>query len=261
MSQQGQAVARWEPTQIREVDLAVAYWLRAPLLPYHYRDRDGKARVGDVVIACLLLDALGVSPRAALAETFVIKGRVGFKGTLLAALAARVGWDLEPVSESPESSTWRIRRLDDCPPKVCPHWYPPKTITMAEAKQAGWTKRSTSNPEQPSQYELIPDRMLSWRCITWLIDHHAPGVRFGIEPSPVARQRGATLDWDTGPESAPSVGEVDDGPVPAEIAPGPAEPPATSAPGRERVPVEVIDNSPEARGMEPSDERDPGRPF
>jgi hypothetical protein len=105
-------------------------------------------------------------------------------------------------------------------------------------------------------YELMPERMLSWRSITWLIDHYAPGVRLGIEST---LPKNVTLDWvewDAGGRVGAEpdlLGEVDDG-----VAPTPAEPepPAPQLEERQpsqarsdQPPQELYDNLPEARGM------------
>jgi hypothetical protein len=216
-------VVAWEPTGIHEVDRAVLRWKPATMVPFHFKDQQGNVRIDDLTLACLVLYDLGVRPGPNLPEVFVIKGRVGFSGKLLAALAARQGWDLEPVEETPERCTWRIRQLDMCDPMACVHWKPSKSITMADAERAGWSRRSPRSPDTPSTYELMPDRMLSWRCITWLIDHYAPGVRLGIE-GPI-RQAGGLLDDVVG--VGPTPGEVGDGSAPAA----------------------VYDDAPEARGM------------
>jgi hypothetical protein len=249
----GQAVVKWEPTGIREVDIAVRRNWRSTLCPAHFKNNDGSVRIDDLTLACLVLHELGEKPLLAIGDVYVIKGVTRFKGNLLARLAARAGWDLEMVEETAEQATWRIRYLADCGPApclsdVCPHWKPARTITYRQAKKAGWGEAS-------GMYEKMPDRMLGWRCITYLVDHYAPGVRFGIDDR--VASHGATIDWGAGTEP-PSVGEVATAPAPHKL-PGPDETPprpsaAVSSQGPDPTPVEVIDRAPEARGMEPPDE-------
>lgn len=270
-SSSGQALEHWEPTGIPAVDSAVRRWLPASMCPSHFKDKDGNVRVADLALACLVLYDLRVPPRPNLPQVFVVRGAVGFTGKLLSALAMREGWDLEEVGTANDgSATWRIRRMDNCLADACPHWKPPRTTTMEMARKAGWTKRKRD--DLPSAYETMGERMLSWRSITWLIDHYAPGVRLGIESN---LPEGAALDWAdydaTGPEL---VGEVGEGPVaspgsvgsdevkgaqvygqtpgqPTGLAPAEAPPPplASPTPVEVVVPDAVYDNLPEARGM------------
>jgi hypothetical protein len=191
--------AAWERTGIVAVDRAALHWQHASMLPRHYRDEAGNARMADVALACLVLYELGVSPTGSLADTFVVGGRVGFQGRLLTALAHRAGYDLEEVSSTPEAATWRIRSEGEA-------WRPPHTVTMEMARRAGWPQRNQS-------YEKMPEIMLGWRAITWLIDRYAPGVRLGIDV------RRSVVDWDEA--------------------------------GDEVVPAEVIDDAPEASDYEP----------
>lgn len=238
----GQALAHYEPTGIREVDRAVARWSLSTLCPAHFKDKDGNVRKADLALACVVLWELGVPVSRNLSEVFVVRASVGFTGKLLSALGRRVGWDLGMVEETATTSTWRIRNLRDCGAQPCPddecrHWRPSRTTTMDMAKQAGWTRRKRE--DLPSAYETMPERMLGWRSMTWLIDHYAPGVRLGIEEwTPQAQARGATLDFGVEP------GAVEGNPPP---------PPALgSAP--DHPPVEVYDRAPEARGYMPDEE-------
>jgi hypothetical protein len=210
-------VERWTPTGIAEVDRAVTVWRPASMVPAQFKDKDGNVKVEDLALAAMWLYVLDVPPIANLPDVYVVKGRVGIMAALQRALVARAGYDLEVVEGTAARAVVRISR----PPG---DWHP-VTVTMQQAEQAGWTRRA--KPDVPSNYELIPDRMLLARACTKAINMYAPGVLRGItaagaliapyddelgvgrhpssgpEPSAVSREREATGDQNSGPEDNP----------------------------------------------------------
>src|SRR5262252_6819020 len=116
-------VVRWEPTGIAEIDLAVARWRPASMVPESFKDKDGNIRLDDLGLAACICYDLGVSPRINLPQLFVIKGAVRLMASLQRALAARAGWDLEEIETGPRACAWRIRPAGcGCPSDTCPHW-------------------------------------------------------------------------------------------------------------------------------------------
>jgi hypothetical protein len=163
---------RWTPTGIDPVDRAVATWRPASMVPAQFKDKDGHVQLADLQLAGMWLYALEVPPVPNLPAVYVIKGRVGIMAELQRALIARAGWDLEVVESTADAATVRIRRAGDR------QWKPAVTVTMADAKRAGWTNRKKA--DVPSNYELIPDRMLAARACTKAISLYAPGALVGI---------------------------------------------------------------------------------
>ncbi len=142
------------------------------------------------------LHVIDVPPLPNLPDVYVISGRVGLMAALQRALAQRAGYDLELVTTTAERAVVVVTFPDG-------RRKPPVEVTIQQAERAGWTKRSRSNPDQPSNYELIPDRMLAARACTKALDLYAPGVRRGIAAAgaPVA-----PLEADSPGESALSGG-------------------------------------------------------
>jgi hypothetical protein len=202
---------RWHPTGIMEVDRAVAVWRPASMAPAQFKDANGRVRVDDLALAACWLYALDISPIPNLPDMYVVKGRVQMMAALQRALVAREGYDLDVVEATATRAVVRISR----PPG---DWHT-VTVTMEQAERAGWTRRA--KPDQPSNYELIPDRMLLARACTKAINMYAPGVLRGIaaagatvaplddvdvgrdEPASGPVSRGETGVENAGPEDNP----------------------------------------------------------
>jgi hypothetical protein len=202
---QTQAVVPWEPTGIEAIDRAVVQWRATDLLPVQFKDRDGRPKLADMALASSVLYALEVPPGPNLPAVYVIKGRVGLMARIQIPLAQRDGWDIEPVEESAEACAVRMRYRGG-------RWKPVIRVTMAQATQAGWTARSRNSPDVPSNYELMPERMLMARAVTKAIGLYAPGVLTGIRTT--MQSVGSDLaDEDEGPDSGPDAeGEPASGP-------------------------------------------------
>jgi hypothetical protein len=204
-------IERWHPTGITDVDLAVAMWRPASMAPAQFKDPNGRVRVDDLGLAAAYAYVLEIPPIPNLPDLYVVKGRVGIMAALQRAMAAREGYDLDVVEATATRAVVRISR----PPGP---WHP-VTVTMEQAERAGWTRRA--KPDQPSNYELIPDRMLLARACTKAINMYAPGVLRGIAAAgaPVA----PLADVDGGRDE-PASGPVPDGEIGVENA-GPEDNP------------------------------------
>lgn len=54
------------------------------------------------------------------------------------------------------------------------------SMSMAQAYEAGWAKRSTRSPNYPSRYEIDPVGMLGNRALTALVKKHYPETLYGL---------------------------------------------------------------------------------
>ena len=193
------------------------------MVPAQFKTQQGQVKMGDLALAATWLHVIDVPPVPNIPDVFVIKGRVGLMAGLQIALAERDGYEIEVVTSTAKMATVRIRQIG------AKDWKPYVTVTYAQAEQAGWTKRSANSPDQPSNYELMPDRMLAARAVTKAIGFYAPGVRRGIR----ARAAGVA---DLADEED---GEITDGSGPgtagsepsATLPPPPDQPPGRRADG------------------------------
>jgi hypothetical protein len=196
------ALERWTPTGIDEIDRAVATWRPASMVPAQFKTKAGAVNVEDLALAAHWLHVLDVPPLPNIPDVYVIKGRVGLMAALQRALAARAGYDLEVTEETDQRATVRIRPAGGA-------WKPSVTVTIEQARQAGWADRSANNPYEPSNYEKIPARMLAARACTHALDLYAAGVRRGIAAAAVSVAEPADNDeFGDLPPGPAAVGEV-----------------------------------------------------
>jgi len=120
----------------------------------------------DVALTIMAGAELGISPMASFRFFDVIEGRVGLTAKALTALAQRSGLIdyLEPVEQTAERATWKIKRKGGS--EVVRTW----TIQMAQA--AGLTGKDN--------WKKYPHRMLSARCKKDLCDDVVPEVAMGM---------------------------------------------------------------------------------
>lgn len=150
------------------VSKAAALWMDSSFVPATYRDKaTGKVREADVYLACHYLAALGLDPRTFFAGTYVVGARVGLMAEAQRVLAARGGYDLEPVSWDATQATVRGRRMGSN------EAWREATVTMEQAVRAKWPDRNPS-------YQTMPDRMLLARASTLWISQYAPAVKYGV---------------------------------------------------------------------------------
>jgi hypothetical protein len=166
----GAGVERYA-TGISVVDQAARTWVDSSMLPAQFKDKDtGVARAGDVLVACLYLDALDMDPRVGLPDVYVVNGRPALLAEAQRALCRRAGIDLEVVTATADLATVAIT-VPGRPRREV-------TVTMDEAVTAGWTKDPKTGE---SMYTKLPHRMLTARACTHAISLYAPDVKRGMD--------------------------------------------------------------------------------
>jgi hypothetical protein len=205
----GAEVERFERTGVALVDRAVLYWGQANLCPRAYRleqKPEGATDWPNLVIAAASLERLECDPIRCLPDTYVVHGTFGIMYPLQVALAQRSGIDVQRVEVDTEHATVLILR-----PGETREQGQLFTVTMADARRAGWADRNPC-------YKTMPQKMLPARATTAAIAAVAPGVLRGIASAvaPVAM-----LDPDLAPGFAPPAG-VGTEARPAPVLPAPA---------------------------------------
>lgn len=180
--QQFGTVVQSEATALRGLD----DWLRAAgsaeqlarqlvhsfFVPQAYKPGNPRdeAAVGIAVAnatgAILLGQSLGLDPLTALQQIYVVHGRPGMYAKLKVALAQAAGhrvWDEEYTAES--ATVCGQRHGTDDLVRI--------TITMEQAKQAGWTSNAA--------YQKTPADMLWARAASRVVDRIAADLLMGIQ--------------------------------------------------------------------------------
>ncbi len=180
--QQFGTVVQSEATALRGLD----DWLRAAgsaeqlarqlvhsfFVPQAYKPGNPRdeAAVGVAVAnatgAILLGQSLGLDPLTALQQIYVVHGRPGMYAKLKVALAQAAGhrvWDEEYTAES--ATVCGQRHGTDDLVRI--------TITMEQAKQAGWTSNAA--------YQKTPADMLWARAASRVVDRIAADLLMGIQ--------------------------------------------------------------------------------
>ena len=162
----GTEVVHWTPSGIDPVDRAVTHYRKSSLAPAQFKDKAGHVKVEDLALAAAWLYALDVPTIPNLPQPVrVIGGRGEHDGRPAAhplepgRLRHRSGG-----GERRTQATVRIRQMGG-------RWKPPVTVTMDQAARAGWTKRKGEHSDTPSNYELMPERMLVARACTKAISN------------------------------------------------------------------------------------------
>jgi len=184
-----QAVERYHHRGDVEVARAVALFRNSPrLVAGAFAPKDGPIDWGAVELACATALDWNLSPLANAHLMPVINNRVYPMAEVCRTLAARAGWNIDIVEDTPESCTGVIYRGDRRPPAL--------TITLAEAKKMGSAATNDN-------YTKDPRAMLRAKVSRRLVLLYCPEVLAGTPPDRVAWEE------DSGP--AP-VGEVRPGP-------------------------------------------------
>lgn len=180
--QQFGTVVQSEATALRGLD----DWLRAAgsaeqlarqlvhsfFVPQAYKvgnPRDEQATaiaVANATGAILLGQSLGLDPLTALQQIYVVHGRPGMYAKLKVALAQAAGhrvWDEEYSAET--ATVCGVRRGTDDVVRI--------TITMEQAKQAGWISNAA--------YQKTPADMLWARAASRVVDRIAADLLMGIQ--------------------------------------------------------------------------------
>lgn len=170
--------------------------------PDEVRDAVGVA-VANATGAILLGQSLGLDPLTSLQQIYVVHGRPGMYAKIKVALALKHGHRVWDEEFGPESVTvCGQRRGTDDVVRI--------TVTMADAKRAGWTSNAA--------YQKTPADMLWARAASRVVDRIAADVLHGIASL-------EDLETDTQPAAAPARVTVEDLAGPAAIAaPAPAAP-------------------------------------
>ena len=122
--------------------------------------------VANATGAILLGQSLGLDPLTALQQIYVVHGRPGMYAKLKVALAQAAGhrvWDEEYTAES--ATVCGQRHGTDDVVRI--------TITMEQAKQAGWTSNAA--------YQKTPADMLWARAASRVVDRIAADLLMGIQ--------------------------------------------------------------------------------
>lgn len=148
--------------QTREIANVLA---SSDLVPPHFQKKPA-----NVLIALEFAQRNDIAPFAAMQSLFVVKGKVGMAATMAISLARK--WNVfaylkyEVTGKDEDLKVKAIATLHDGE-KV------ETEVTMKMAISAGWA----SNP----LYKSIPEQMLKYRAVTFLIRAHFPEVLFGMQ--------------------------------------------------------------------------------
>lgn len=137
--------------------------------------KKGGAEVAHANAFMVLMTAAdaGLNPVTLLQHVHVVSGKVGYSAQFLIARANSSGRfkngieyrvEGDPAKPDTLAVTAYAHRPDGTP-------FPGTTVTMAQARKAGWTK----NPK----YEEMPQQMLMYRAAAFFVRAHAPEVAIG----------------------------------------------------------------------------------
>lgn len=181
-----------DATAITQLFRMAKVWWESGLLPKHV-DSPAKA-----LTIAMMGDALGINYLTALQELYVVHGTVGCKAKLARAMVLRSGLvESYSLVTSATSATFRITR------KGFPEHV--ETVTMEQAKRAGWTKNE--------KYQTEPETMLGERASMRGLRKVFPDVILGLysydELGLTTTTRGEveTIEIDSIPEPAPAQAE------------------------------------------------------
>lgn len=147
--------------------LVHSFFVPAAYKPGNPRDESAVGiAVANATGAILLGQSLGLDPLTALQQIYVVHGRPGMYAKLKVALAQAAGhrvWDEEYSAET--ATVCGVRRGTDDVVRI--------TITMEQAKQAGWTSNAA--------YGKTPADMLWARAASRVVDRIAADLLMGIQ--------------------------------------------------------------------------------
>jgi hypothetical protein len=193
------------------------------------KDAARQVAIANGTAAVLLGITLGLDPMTALQQIYIVKGRPGLYARIKVALLIARGHEVWTDELSDTSATVCGRRLgSDHIERV--------TITIEQAKTAGWTTNDT--------YTKTPADMLYARAAGRVCDRIAPDVLMGIASIEEVPEQPTRVTAEVGPSNGRRVtaAEILAATRPAEPAPAgpstaepdspPADPPAVSAESR-----------------------------
>jgi hypothetical protein len=153
--------------------LAVA-WRRAvglsqsQMVPAHFQNNPQ-----DCFVVVQLALELGINPLTALQNVFMIGGRPAYTAKFALALANRAKVFAGPIRYKVHKAE---KREDLEVTAYAPLWdgdTAEVTLSYRTAMAEGWTRNK--------KYSTIPEQMLRWRAVKWLIDLHCPEILLGFE--------------------------------------------------------------------------------
>lgn len=165
--------------------LAIA-WRRAvglsqsQMVPPHFQNNPQ-----DCFVVVQLALELGINPLTALQNVFMIGGRPAYTAKFALSLANRAKVFAGPVRYKVNKGA---KREDLEVTAYAPLWdgdVAEVTLSYRTAMAEGWTRNK--------KYSSIPEQMLRWRAVKWLIDLHCPEILLGFEFAESAPRGGSSL--------------------------------------------------------------------
>jgi hypothetical protein len=152
---------------LREAYKMAKVFANSQLVPAHLRNKPD-----DCFIALVMAEQLRENPLMVMQNIVIVQGTAGWKAQFVIARANRVGPFKDPITfhteGKGESLSVTARATIASTGTVVE-----RTVTMAMAKAAGWTKNS--------KYQEIPEQMLSYRAATFLVRLYCPEVMMGFQ--------------------------------------------------------------------------------
>ena len=161
-------------TAVQESDPLAVAWRRAvglsqsQMVPPHFQNNPQ-----DCFVVVQLALELGINPLTALQNVFMIGGRPAYTAKFALSLANRAKVFAGPVRYKVNKGA---KREDLEVTAYAPLWdgdVAEVTLSYRTAMAEGWTRNK--------KYSSIPEQMLRWRAVKWLIDLHCPEILLGFE--------------------------------------------------------------------------------
>jgi hypothetical protein len=148
-------------------EMDAAHRIAKVLCTTSFVPKDFRNKPDEITAAILTGAAMGLPPTTALQIMTVIQGRVGMYAKGQVAILRSHGHDVWTEERTDQSVTVAGRRKEWPEGRITRI-----TITMDQAKQAGWTSNNT--------YAKTPQDMLYARCATRVCGEVAPELLYGI---------------------------------------------------------------------------------
>lgn len=159
---------------VQESDPLAVAWRRAvglsqsQMVPAHFQNNPQ-----DCFVVVQLALELGINPLTALQNVYMIGGRPAYTARFALALANRAKVFAGPIRYKVNKGEKREDLEVTAYAPLSDGDVAEVTLSYRTAMAEGWTRNK--------KYSTIPEQMLRWRAVKWLIDLHCPEILLGFE--------------------------------------------------------------------------------